>query len=138
MHMKSADSRLLIASIHDVSPRFEKEVDALLELLRPYVGDRLAMLVVPNHWGDSPIVAGSDFATKLRGWADAGIEIFLHGFYHRDANRHRAASDQIRARFMTAGEGEFLGLSRSEAAVRIDQGKSLLEDITGRSVTGLV
>ena len=52
-----ANKRLLLASIHDVSPRFENEVDRLLALLRPYVGDRVAMLVVPNHWGSAPIVA---------------------------------------------------------------------------------
>ena len=41
--------RLLLASIHDVSPRFETEVDRLRDMLTPFVGDRLAMLVVPNH-----------------------------------------------------------------------------------------
>ena len=107
--------RLLLASIHDVSPRFEGEVDRLLELLAPHVGQRLAMLVVPNHWGDAPIVPGSPFAARLRGWADAGLEIFLHGYFHRDEARHRAAGDRLRARYMTAGEGEFLGLSREQA-----------------------
>ncbi len=100
---------LLLASIHDVSPRFESEIDRLLDLLEPSIGNRLAMLVVPNHWGDAPIVPGSRFATRLRGWADDGIEIFLHGYVHRDEARHSGATDRIRARFMTAGEGEFLG-----------------------------
>src|SRR5438270_3821077 len=111
--------RLLLASIHDVSPRFESEIDALMELLAPHVGTRLAMLVVPNHWGDCPIVAGSPFASRLRGWAEAGIEIFLHGFTHRDEARHAGAMDRIRGEYFTAGEGEFLGLSRAEAQERI-------------------
>ena len=136
--MASPPTRLLLASIHDVSPRFEGEVDGLLDLLRPHVGERLAMLVVPNHWGDAPIVPGSRFATRLRSWADAGIEIFLHGFYHRDDSRHASPSTQMRARMMTAGEAEFLGLSRSEAAGRIADGRSLLEDIIGRPVTGFI
>ena len=76
--------RLLLASIHDVSPRFDGEVDRLVDLLAPHVGKRLAMLVVPNHWGDAPIVPGSAFAARLRGWAEQGIEMFLHGFTHRD------------------------------------------------------
>lgn len=82
--MSIGRSQLLLASIHDVSPRFEGEVDRLLDLLCPYVGQRLAMLVVPNHWGDAPIVPGSPFAARLRGWSDAGVEMFLHGFTHRD------------------------------------------------------
>lgn len=130
--------RLLLASIHDVSPRFESEVDLLLDLLRPHVGDRLAMLVVPNHWGDAPIRPGSPFATRLRAWADCGTEIFLHGYFHHDDEKHRNVSDRVRGRFMTAGEGEFLGLSRGDAAARIVEGRSLLEGIIGRRVDGFV
>lgn len=129
---------LLLASIHDVSPRFESEVSRLLALLQPHVGDRLAMFVVPNHWGDAPIVPGSAFATRLRGWADWGAEIFLHGYFHRDQSRHDRMTDRFRARCMTAGEGEFLGLSRDAARRRIVDGRSLLEDVIGRPVDGFV
>lgn len=131
-------NRILLASIHDVSPRFESEVDRLLDLLRPHVGNRLAMLVVPNHWGEAPLVAGSPFASRLRGWANAGIEMFLHGFYHRDEARHEYAADRLRARLMTAGEGEFLGLSHAEAVQRIEHGRATIEGITGRAVAGFV
>src|SRR3954467_2198768 len=112
-------NRLLLASIHDVSPRFEGEVDRLIDLLAPHVGSRLAMLVVPNHWGDAPIVPGSGFAARLRSWADQGTEILLHGFTHRDEAQHAGTANRVRARFMTASEGEFLGLSCAEAAARI-------------------
>src|SRR3954454_22748974 len=100
--------RPLLASIHDVSPRFESEVDTLVHLLQPHVGNRVAMLVVPNHWGDAPLIAGSGFASKLRAWADAGVEMFLHGYFHHDEVRHAGRWNRFRARFMTAGEGEFL------------------------------
>ena len=136
--MIGSSQRLLLASIHDVSPRFEGEVDRLLAVLRPHVGRRIAMLVVPNYWGEAPIVPGSPFAARLRDWADAGAEIFLHGYFHRDRSRHRTASDRLRARFMTAGEGEFLGLSRDTAARRMVEGKALLEDVIGRAVDGFV
>ena len=138
MGLMTAAHRLLLASVHDVSPRFESEVDALIGRLQPHVGNRIALLVVPNHWGEAPILADTAFAHRLRGWADAGLEIFLHGFFHRDASRHGKASDQLRARLMTAGEGEFLGLSRAEAASRIDEGRKLLEDITGARIAGFV
>jgi predicted deacetylase len=136
--MTTAGHRLLLASIHDVSPRFESEVDSLADLLRPHVGDRIAMLVVPNHWGDAPIVRGSQFAARLRRWADVGFEVFLHGFFHRDEARHAGAGDRLRASVMTAGEGEFLGLDRSAATARIREGRALLEDITGRPIAGFV
>jgi predicted deacetylase len=130
--------RLLLASIHDVSPRFEGEVDRLIDLLSPHVGKRLAMLVVPNHWGDAPIVPGSPFAGRLRNWAEQGIEIFLHGFTHRDEAQYSGAADRLRARFMTASEGEFLGLSRTEAKVRIAEGRDLVEGVIGRPIDGFV
>jgi len=136
--MSTKGEYLLLASIHDVSPRFESEVDGLMDLLAPHVGERLAMLVVPNHWGDAPIVPGSPFATRLRRWADSGIEIFLHGYFHRDQARHEATADRLRARFMTAGEGEFLGLSRDEASARIAKGRALVEEVIGRPVDGFV
>lgn len=128
---------LLLASIHDVSPRFESEVDGLLALMEPYVGKRLAMLVVPNHWGEAPIVPGSRFATRLRDWADAGIELFLHGYYHRDDVGHAGAAS-FKARYLTAGEGEFLGLEQAEAARRIAAGRELIEQISGQRIAGFV
>lgn len=136
--MSTGHERLLLASIHDVSPRFESEVDRLVDLIAPFVGDRIAMLVVPNHWGGAPIVPGSPFAARLRAWADAGHEIFLHGYFHRDQSGHRGKADRLRARFMTAGEGEFLGLSLEDASCRIAEGRSLLEDVIGRRIDGFV
>ncbi len=129
--------RLLLASIHDVSPRFEREVDFLASELEPFVGSNFAMLVIPDHWGSCPIHSGSPFASRLRSWADNGIEMFLHGFYHRDRRRHRGLN-RLRARFLTDHEGEFLGLSRHEAATRIANGRALIEDIIGRPVAGFV
>ncbi|HEX5238769.1 MAG TPA: DUF2334 domain-containing protein [Sphingomicrobium sp.] len=130
--------RLLLASIHDVSPRFESEIDRLLDVLTPHVGHRLAMLVVPNHWDRAPILPGSPFASRLRSWADLGIEMFLHGFFHRDTSSHERARDRLRARFLTAGEGEFLGLSQEQASIRLHDGQALLEDVIGRPMDGFV
>jgi len=39
---------------------------------------------------------------------------------------------------MTAGEGEFLGLSRDQAAERISTGRVLIEDVIGRPIDGIV
>jgi predicted deacetylase len=128
----------LFASVHDVAPCFEREVDCLLDVLQPHVGGRLALLVVPNHWKQAPIVPGSPFASKLRGWAGAGFEIFLHGFYHRDETPHRTVRNRAYATLMTASEGEFLGLDRTEADERIRHGRTLLEDITGQPIAGFV
>lgn len=129
--------RQLLLSIHDVGPRFASEVDRHADRMAAVAGDRYAMLVVPNHWGKAPLL-GSDFGTRLRDWAAAGVEMFVHGWFHRDEAAHNSAADRLRARHMTAGEGEFLGLSHEEAARRMADGRNLIEDIIGRPVAGFI
>lgn len=131
--------RRLIVAIHDVSPRSEGAVEDLRAALARHVPvNKVAMLVIPNHWGDSPIVAGSAFASRLRGWADSGGEIFVHGWFHRDHAEHEALVDRLKARFMTANEGEFLGLDEPASERLMTEGQTLIEDIIGRSVAGFV
>lgn len=130
--------RRLLFSIHDVAPVFEAQVDRLAELAGPHVGRRMAMLVVPHHWKSEALKAGTPFAARLRGWADEGIEMFLHGFTHRDDQVHDDPKAAFKARNMTAGEGEFLGLSKAEAARRLSDGRALVEDIIGRPVAGFI
>lgn len=128
----------LFVSIHDVAPCFESEVDRLIDRAAPYADGRIALLVVPDHWGRSPIIPGSPFASRLRQWSDCGFEIFLHGFYHRDTTMHERPMDRLRSRWMTAGEGEFLGLERKIARERIERGRGLIESITGRPIAGFI
>lgn len=137
-HIQPMVSHRLLASIHDVAPRFESEVDRLIDIFRPHVRDRIALLVIPNRWGESPILPGSPFATRLREWADLGFEIFLHGFLHQDASSYDRPADRLRAQWMTASEGEFLGLSRAEARHRIEGGRSLIQSITGQPIAGFI
>jgi uncharacterized protein len=131
--------RRLVVSIHDVGPRFESEVDQLAERLERLLGaQRFALLVVPDHWGGAAISADPAFQRKLRGWAEAGAEIFVHGWFHRDDSAHSAGLARFKARRMTAGEGEFLGLGRQEALRRMIAGRDLLEQVTGRAVAGFI
>lgn len=135
--MTSNRHRLLL-SIHDVGPRFEAEVDRHADRFAAAgIGHRFAMLVVPDHWGEAPL-KGSGFATRLRQWASLGVEMFVHGWFHRDEARHRGPLDRFRARHMTAGEGEFLGLDTTEAARRMTDGRNLIEDIIGAPVAGFI
>lgn len=125
----------LLASIHDVGPRFEREVDTLFDAVTSATGsERLAMLVVPDHWDEAPLSADRPFRARLRGWADAGVEMFLHGWRHRDD----APAKSFRQRHMTAGEGEFAALDEREAGALIARGRALVEDAIGRPVAGFI
>jgi predicted deacetylase len=139
MALRMPPERRLIVSIHDVGPRFEAEVDILVDRLTRLLGQmRFAMLVVPNHWGQAPLASNRAYQAKLRRWAEAGVEMFVHGWFHRDDSAHDGAVARLKARHMTAGEGEFLGLTRAEALRRMADGRRLIEDIVGTPVTGFV
>lgn len=130
--------KLLLASIHDVGPRFESEVDRLADLIAGELGGpRFAMLVVPDHWGLAPLGQAPAFRARLRAWAEQGVEMFVHGWFHKDMAEH-AGLASFKARHMTAGEGEFLGLSEIEAAQRMADGKALIEDAIGGPVAGFI
>ncbi|CAM3196482.1 Polysaccharide deacetylase [Sphingomonas antarctica] len=132
--MPRSDRRLLL-SIHDVSPRFERETDALVErLTRLSGGLNFAMLVVPDHWDQAPLAGDAAFRRRLRHWSDHGVEMFVHGWRHRDDS----GQGGFKARHMTAGEGEFLALHRHEALQRMTAGRALIEDAIGRPVSGFV
>ncbi|TPG42872.1 DUF2334 domain-containing protein [Sphingomonas koreensis] len=131
--------RKLIVAIHDVGPKFEPQIDALVDRLARSLGSmRFAMLVVPNHWGEAPLSTNRPYQAKLRRWAQAGVELFVHGWFHRDDSIHTGALARFKARHMTAREGEFLGLGRREATRRMGDGRRLIEDISGMPVTGFV
>ena len=132
-------ARRLLVSIHDVGPRSEGAVDRLRDVLARHVPeDRQALLVVPDHWGEAPLTPGSAFAARLRRWAETGADIFVHGWFHKDLSRHEGLGARLKASHMTAGEGEFLGLDCATALDRMERGRALIEDITGRTVTGFI
>lgn len=131
--------KLLLASIHDVGPRFESEVDRLADLIGTVLGGpKFAMLVVPDHWGLAPLGEAAAFRARLRQWADQGVEMFVHGWFHKDLAEYDGGLAGFKAKHMTAGEGEFLGLSQEEAARRMADGKALIEDAIGRPAAGFI
>ncbi len=131
--------RRLLASIHDVTPYHADRLDRLVPLVERSVGPgRYALLVVPDFHRSGLLRDNLAFANRLRSWADAGCEIFLHGFSHLDESTHTSRAAQMKAERLTAGEGEFLGLDYDDSARRLIDGRSMLEDIIGRPITGFV
>src|SRR5262249_18934309 len=68
-------------SIHDVSPRWEHEVERALSLCHTR-GCKPALLVVPDFHGRWPLLGYPRFVDRLRALADDGHEIYLHGYTH--------------------------------------------------------
>jgi len=135
---RSERDRGVLVSIHDVSPRFETAVDILYDRLEAHLGSpRLAMLVVPDFWDEAPLSI-SPYRKKLREWSDRGVEIFLHGWNHRDNSLHRRLTHRVKAQYLSAREAEFLDLTRVDAGARLQRGRTIVENAIGRPVAGFV
>jgi predicted deacetylase len=125
---------MLLVSIHDVSPKHAGEIDRLVSVVESRAGEgRFAMLVVPDFWGEAPIARDPGFRRRLRAWAAAGVEMFVHGWSHRDPS-----PSGFGAKHMTAGEGEFSSLDREEALRRMTEARAVVEDAIGRPAAGFI
>ena len=132
-------SRRLLASIHDVTPYHAQRLEALVPLVQESVGaGNFALLAVPDFHGEGTIDSNRAFASRLRRWSDAGCEVFLHGHTHRDTARHAGAVARLKAKHLTAREGEFLGLDHATATALLIDGRKRVEDVIGRSVVGFI
>lgn len=129
----------LLLSVHDVTPAHSERIARLEALIADATGgsSTYAMLVVPDFHARAPIAHDRAFRAWLRARADAGVEMLLHGWFHQDRSVHSGAA-AWKARNMTAGEGEFLGLTLADSRRLLRDGRALLEDILGRAVTGFV
>ena len=129
----------ILLSVHDVTPRHFERVKAIHALLQELgVGNRYAMLVVPDFWRQWPLAEHRAFARWIGERARDGVEIILHGFTHSDESTHHSAFKRWKARTLTACEGEFYGLSQESAAARLQEGAAVLHKACGVKVQGFV
>jgi len=137
--MKTEKRRSVIACLHDVTP---KHFDRLIEIddfyRRVGIGSRYAMLVVPDFGGHWRLTEFPDFCAWLRDRAEKGVELFLHGFYHKDFTPAAELSPRLRLQYQLLGEGEFAALSFIEARTRIENGRRILEEALETKVDAFV
>jgi predicted deacetylase len=129
----------LLFSIHDVTPRHFDRLMRIDDILcRAGIGTAYAMLVVPDFWKEWPLDRHDAFRRWLRGKADEGVEMILHGYHHLDDTRPEGLAAKAKARWLTKNEGEFLSLDRKAARNLLLKGRAMLEDALGHPVTGFV
>ena len=96
------------------------------------------MLVVPDYWGQWPLKDHPGFVEWLKERAAEGVELVLHGFFHRDEAVHESAAARWKATILTEREGEFLGLDYETARQRLLDGKQMLEAMLGQEIRGFI
>lgn len=129
----------LLLSVHDVTPRHFARLKTIHAMLMELgVGHDYAMLVVPDFWRAWPLQGHEAFAAWLRQRAEAGVEMILHGYSHRDELRHASPLKRWKARTLTAREGEFYGLDQRTATSRLRAGRQALRQSCGLDAQGFV
>ena len=132
-------TRRLLVTLHDVSPHHSEAVRAIMDDLAGLIGPgRCGLLLVPDFHRVARLDRDAGFVRAISRWAEAGSEVFLHGYYHLDSAHHSDPAAALKARHLTAGEGEFLGLAYSEAARRLREGLQLVEQVAARPVSGFI
>jgi predicted deacetylase len=114
-----------IISVHDVSPRFQSEIETILQ---HFEDTTLSLLVTPLWDGEHPLTP--DFVKILR-----GAEKILHGLTHR--NEHCDWAGKIAA-CSARSDRELYGLSRSETMALLTKGKRMFEQAFDESPLGFV
>jgi len=133
-----------LISLHDVTPAHEERVFAAISHLRGLGVDALALLVVPDFHHRAHLGHAAAFCERLAKVLGPRDEILLHGFWHladgkpRAGDPVRSARQQVVAKVMTAGEGEFQALGYDEARARLQAGLRVLDEAMGVRPVGFV
>ncbi|WP_269633386.1 polysaccharide deacetylase family protein [Pelomonas sp. BJYL3] len=118
--------RLLAAVIHDVAPSSWSDCRSLIDQLDEMGIRPLSLLAVPRFHGSPRDPA---FERWLLQRAEAGDELVLHGYDHRDPLLPRGGWQRVKRLWYTHGEGEFSALPYAEARRRLTAGRRWMESL---------
>ena len=82
--------------------------------------------MIPHHEGATTIDAHAPTVDFLRGLADAGACLAMHGLTHRMPGRAFSPAGIIRAHVFARGQGELYKSDAADAQRRLDEGAAVL------------
>jgi predicted deacetylase len=86
----------------------------------------LTVLAIPRHEGRAPIDEDAATVRFLRGLADEGATLVMHGLTHRMPGRAWSPAGFVRGHVFARGQGELLRATADEAARALDAGADTL------------
>lgn len=115
--------------LHDVAPRFAKEVDIFVEALSPRIGTAIAGAVVPCWGGEALAEHDRPFLSRIQVCFG---NLLLHGFTHTRA-RGRGLVSRV-----ASGLDEMNGLTPDETDQRLDDGQFEMRRWLGSAAKGFI
>lgn len=122
-------TRVFCVMLHDVAPRFQKEVDVFVETLAPQLGTAMAAGVVPCWAGEPLVERDRPFLERVH--ACFG-NLLLHGFTHTRPRGRGVVS------VVASGLDEMNGLSPDETDKRLEDGQREMEHWFGSRAKGFI
>jgi predicted deacetylase len=118
----------LLVSLHDVSPLTLGDSERALGLLTGagLPVSSLTVLAIPCHEGRAPLDEDAATVRFLRGLADGGATLVMHGLTHRMPGRAWTPSGFVRGHVFARGQGELLLASAAEATRALEEGAEIL------------
>jgi predicted deacetylase len=118
----------LLVSLHDVSPLTLVDCERALALLRDtgLKSEELTVLVIPRHEGRAPLDQDAATVRFVRGLADGGATLVMHGLTHRMPGRAWTPAGFVRGHVFARGQGELLLATNEEARRALDEGVEIL------------
>ena len=118
----------LLVSLHDVSPLTLADSERALALLAAsgLAASSLTVLAIPCHEGRAPLDEDAATVRFLRGLADAGATLAMHGLTHRMRGLALTPAGFVRGHVFARGQGELLRATASDTARALDAGAAIL------------
>jgi len=134
--------RILLLSLHDVTPRHVAGLTRAEALFRDLGVTRVTYLLVPRYHRGWSIEKDIEFSRWCREPRPFDVRWCLHGYHHEEPETRRtdrrSVGTWLKRRLLTAGEGEFLSLSAAEVSDRIDRGRKAFKACLGADPAAFV
>jgi predicted deacetylase len=114
--------------LHDVTPQLQAPIAAIVEQLRPLVGNQMMAAVVPCWHGERLKRSAHAFIKFVRANFS---EALLHGYTHQTGNGGPVG-------WLTGNANEFTGLCADDALGRLGCGQTVFLEIFGQPARGFV
>lgn len=121
--------RAFLVCVHDATPAYARQTQALLGDLAPLVGRRLSLGVVPNWHGAWPLTAHPGYCRLLQ---ESAAELLLHGYTHR---RQRGWGPTT---WLAEHSDELSALSPSETHRTLERAQRAFSDVFGEPARGFL
>lgn len=138
---RGAVSPKVVVSLHDVTPFHLDRMRRAEAVFRDLKVAKIAYLFVPEYHGGYHAAEDEAFRAWCRAERPFRVDWHLHGYHHLEAAAPAArggASDFLKRKLLTAGEGEFLALDAEAQRRKIAAGREAFRACLGRDPAGFV